>query len=69
MNLFFWKPKRYKYRIILKSGASFKFTATDLNLTWRNDDMQLTKYNATDAKGEVPRHVSPLEIAVVLRIN
>ena len=69
MNLFFWQPKRWKYRFILKSGASFKFSATDLKLRWNTDDCQLVMWEAVNAKGEVPRHCAPSEIAAVIRLN
>jgi hypothetical protein len=64
-NLF---KKRYKYRVILKSGADFRLTATDLKLEWRNEDCVLTFYSFIDPKGEVPRHVSPLDIQAITKI-
>jgi len=69
MNLAFWMPKRWKYRIILKSGASFKFSATEVKLEWKTDDLQIVKWDIEGVKGEVPRHIILSEIVAVIRLN
>jgi hypothetical protein len=69
MNWKFWSKRKYKYRFITKGGASFTFSCENLDLEWRDEDMQITEWKAQNAKGEVPRHLSPLEIAAVIRLN
>jgi hypothetical protein len=61
--------KRHTYRVVLKSGAEFKITATDLAIKFRNDTMELTKYEFTDPRGEVPFHLSPAEISAIIRTS
>lgn len=60
---------RLKYRIILKSGADFFVSATDLNIKYNTGTMQLTDYNFIKPDGEIPFHVSPLEIAAILQLK
>jgi len=70
MNLStFWKSKRANYRVILKSGASFYLSATDLKITFIKDSMQLQSYHFAEPQGEIPWHVSPLEIAAITQLT
>ena len=65
-NLF---KRKFKYRVILKSGASFTFKAADLTVSFKTDSMQLSKYSfEDDATGEIPFHCSPLEIAAIVKL-
>ncbi len=70
MNLStFWKrPKRHTYRFILKSGAEFRVSGTNLKIEWDAGTMQLKKWELTGGKGEVPFHLSPLEVAAIVKV-
>jgi hypothetical protein len=59
--------RKFKYRVILKSGASFTLKASDLNVSFKTDSMQLTEYEFTDPSGEIPFHCSPLEISAIVK--
>lgn len=61
--------RRKKYRFILKSGAEFYVRVAEIKIKYKSDTMELTNYNLIDAKGEVPFHVSPTEIAAILLIH
>lgn len=70
MNKFFSNlfKRKFKYRVILKSGESFTLKASDLNISFKTDSMQLTKYEFSDPTGEIPLHCSPLEIAAIVKV-
>jgi hypothetical protein len=46
--------RKFKYRVILKSGASFTLKASDLNVSFKTDSMQLTEYEFTDRRNPIP---------------
>lgn len=65
-NIF--KRKR-KYRVILKSGASFVIKASELSISFNTGTMQLTKYQFMNPSGETPFHCSPLEISAIIELS
>lgn len=61
-----FNSRKRTYRVILKTGGSFRIDANDLNLEFDDKTGQITAYEFTDPRGEVPCNpVLPSDIAVI----
>lgn len=62
-----FNSRKRSYRVILKTGGSFRIQADDLNLEFKDDTGEITNYEFTRPKGEIPCNPVPAcEIAVIV---
>jgi hypothetical protein len=62
-----FNSRKHSYRVILKTGGSFRIEANDLDLEFDDATGQIIKYEFTDPKGEIPCNPIPArDIATIV---